>query len=545
MSGVMRTLLASAFLLGSLPAQAALNSPCSNSAVGYDLQLDDDGVAQHLPLGFAFPLPFGGSLLTVDVAANGFVWLASNDGDGCCDADLNAFLQEDPRIAVLWSDLDPSAGGSVRFAANPAGAGLPAHAVITWQDVPEFGEGVGMTAQLQLFADGSFLISYDTRSNIVSHSALVGVTEGLGATPHPIDFSNATAWQPHDSGNHATAHELHAFDFDLAGRSYAFVPNGNGGYSVQARSDCTFAAVVEFGAGCPKPALAYQWFPLGNHINLSHSAVEFTPAISGGYIASPTAANFHSYSQSITLTDDGVRTANLPFAFPYAGGQIQGSSTTAIGIGSNGFVWLQAGNSNARCCDGEVQAFHTDPASIAFLWQDLDPTSGGTCYFDPSASEAHITFVAVPEYGTSNLNTAQLTLRQDGSFRIAWQAVRNEDHSCLVGFSGGGIGGLLPPVDFLAGPSVSGLGGTPVHLFAQSGALPQPGTTLPLWTDEMPPNPSWVLMLLGTTAYIPSLPLGTFGVTGCELHVCSTPCSPSPTPATHRCSHSPSRTTRN
>ena len=502
-----------------LPAQGALTGPCLSNSLGTNLGLDDDGVAEDLALGFAFPVPGGTTATEIDVCANGFVWLAPNGDDGCCDANVLDFLADDPRIAVLWTDLDPSAGGGVWFQTVAAGAGLPAHAIITWQNVPEFGESLGMTMQLQMYADGSFSISYDARADVITHTALVGVTEGLGATANGIDLISATAATPHNSGSHATVHELHAFAFDVPGNAYAFVPNGQGGYLVHNRATCTFASVVEFGAGCPKPALAYEWFSQGNSIDLSNASIEFTPAVSGGYIASPSATFFTGYSSPIYLSDDHVLPANLPFAFPYAGGAGPGSSTTSIGICSNGFAWLQPGISDARCCDGDVLTFHSDPESIAFLWQDLDPSLGGNCYFDVTATEAHITFVNVPEYGTGNLNTAQLTLRQNGSFRIAWQNVSNLDHDCVVGFSGGGIGGLLPPVDFNAGPSVSGSGGTPVHLYAGVGALPKLGATLPLWTDEIPNNPTWTLMLLGTTAYVPSQPLGTLGVTGCELHV--------------------------
>lgn len=516
----MRSLIAALLLHAPcLPAQAALTAPCTTTALGTNLGLDDDGVAESVVLGFAFPTPGGGTVNAIDICANGFVWLAANGTDGCCDATLAEFLNDDPRIAVLWTDLDPSAAGGVWFASHPAGGGLPAHAIVTWQDVPEFGELVGMTLQLWLFADGSFTTLYDTRSDVVTHTALIGVSEGLGATQNSIDFLTTTVFAPHQSGANPTVHELHAYSFDVAGQAYAFVPNGNGGYTVQNRPGCTFASIVEFGAGCPKPALAYEQFALGNSLDLANSALEFTPAISGGYIATPTTGFFASYSNQIVLSDDSVLQTNLPFAFPYAGGPTPGSSTSAVGVSSNGFVWLSGGITDARCCDGNATAFHNDPASIAFLWQDLNPAAGGQCFVDHAATATHITFVDVPEFGTGNLNTAQLTLRQNGSFRLSWQNVGNLDHDCLVGFSGGGIGGLLPPVDFNAGPTVSGSGGTPIRLYAAASALPQPGATVPLWTDEIPATPTWTLMLLGNTAYVPSLPLGTFGVTGCELHV--------------------------
>ena len=133
----MRISLAIALSLTTgLTAQGALNAPCTSNALGTNLGLDDDGVAAGLALGFSFPIPGGTSITEIDVCANGFVWLADNGDDGCCDAILADFLSEDPRIAVLWTDLDPSAGGAVWFHTASAGNGLPAHAVIHGRTCP-------------------------------------------------------------------------------------------------------------------------------------------------------------------------------------------------------------------------------------------------------------------------------------------------------------------------------------------------------------------------------------------------------------------------
>jgi len=516
----MRTLPAIAALAAApVTAQAALQAPCFATPLGVDLGLDDDGVASQVPLGFAFPIPGGGSVTAVDVCANGFVWLADNGDDGCCDADLAEFLTDDPRIAPLWMDLDPDSGGAVWFASFPAQGGLPARAAITWQDVPELGEATGMTVQLQLFADGSFAMLYDARVDVVTHTALVGFTEGTAATANPIDASGiggglGTLANP-------TAHELLPQSCDLAGRSFACWPNGAGGYQLQERSHCTFANVRSYGAGCPKPAAIYETFTTGDPIDLSDTALEFTPAASGGYVVQQAFGFDHGYQSPIVLGDDSVLTVSLPFSFAYPGG-----ATQSLGVGSNGFAWLQGGNADARCCEGDAAAFLSGPASIAFAWFDLDPLSGGACYYDTTPSTATITFVDVPEFGTGNLVTAQLLLRADGSFRMAWQQVGNVAHLGLIGFSGGGIGGMVPSVDLDQGPHVTGGGGTPLQLATPPGALPQLGTTLQLSTLQIPANPSFSLMLLGTTPVVPGAPIGALGVSGCELHLLITSIQP-------------------
>ena len=142
-------------------AQGSINGPCYQPSLGSNLALTDDSVAIGLPLGFAFPMPGGGTTSSISVSSNGFVWLGVRADPGCCNGDVLKLVAQMARIAPLWLDLDPGAGGAVWFNAFPASGGTPASAVVTWEDVPEFGAAAPMTFQLQLFADGSFTTFYD------------------------------------------------------------------------------------------------------------------------------------------------------------------------------------------------------------------------------------------------------------------------------------------------------------------------------------------------------------------------------------------------
>ena len=144
-----------------------------------DLQLGDDDVAMALDLGFTFPHAGGlGSTRTIDVTSNGYVYLQSGvvASSRCCAPSLAQFANDPPSIAVFGNDLDPSAGGSVFFESDGTTS-----ARVTWLRVPEFGATSAYDLQLQLFADGSFSLSYRNVTPQILNPALVGFSPGGGA----------------------------------------------------------------------------------------------------------------------------------------------------------------------------------------------------------------------------------------------------------------------------------------------------------------------------------------------------------------------------
>jgi hypothetical protein len=172
---------------GSSYSVSNCTSNCWESNLGTNLGLTDDSVSPPQNLGFSFQIPGGGTTNAVEVSSNGYIWLevGLGGGNGCCNGTVSTFLSLAARIAPMWHDLNPSAGGTVNFNA------LPGKAVITWDQVPEFGSGGSNTMQVQLFSDGSFQISYQNVANL-SHTGLVGFTRGNGVPdPGAIDWSTA------------------------------------------------------------------------------------------------------------------------------------------------------------------------------------------------------------------------------------------------------------------------------------------------------------------------------------------------------------------
>lgn len=227
----------------ALAPSALAQPPCYEANIGANLNLSDDDVAVNQALGFAFPFA-GTTVANVSISSNGFVWLAPSTASGCCDGEVFQFLSGLPRIAPLWTDLDPSSGGSVHLAT------FPGRAVITWFQVPEYGESSSLTFQLQLLSDGSMVMFWDSGVAIASHSTLVGMTPGRGASnPGNTDI---TARLPFDTGTSPTMYELFSpTRVDLGGTVIRLEPNANGGYRVSALGGCQFGSFRQVGQGCP------------------------------------------------------------------------------------------------------------------------------------------------------------------------------------------------------------------------------------------------------------------------------------------------------
>jgi hypothetical protein len=152
---------------------------------GQNLNLGDDD-SQSVNLGFAFPFQ-GSSYSSVHVSSNGFISVGGDNGHGCCDGVLNGdpsfpgFLDGFGRIAPAWFDMVAEFGGSDNVYLNASAD----RAVITWNNMLEWGESGRNTFQVQLLADGTIIFSYLALSDatLLLHNALIGITQGGG----PID----------------------------------------------------------------------------------------------------------------------------------------------------------------------------------------------------------------------------------------------------------------------------------------------------------------------------------------------------------------------
>ena len=168
---------------------------------GTVLALGDDSTVQ-VPLGFTFPYQ-GGSWTSMFVNSNGNITF----GVGSIDLSetVAEFLSGPPRIAPLWDDLNPTAGGLVTLQQNGTSA------TVSFLAVPEFSSTVGNTFAVTLTDTGQITFSYGSTNH---NDGIVGVTQGGGAAdPGETDLSAAASLSA--SG---TTYELFGtgqFDLDL------------------------------------------------------------------------------------------------------------------------------------------------------------------------------------------------------------------------------------------------------------------------------------------------------------------------------------------
>jgi len=169
-----------------------------NPDLGTNLALGDDVSTGALALGFTFPF-FSFSFTSVFVNSNGYVTLGTASSFVSFNSGPDLFTVLDriaggfPRIAALWNDLNPSAGGGVFFNA------LADRVLITWNNVPRFGTpGSSNTFQISLFPSGAIQLTYGNigpaSTDPVLGGFLVGISPGgsnqFGTTT--LDFHTGT-----------------------------------------------------------------------------------------------------------------------------------------------------------------------------------------------------------------------------------------------------------------------------------------------------------------------------------------------------------------
>lgn len=143
---------------------------------------------------------------------------------------------------------------------------------------------------------------------------------------------------------------------------------------------------------------------------------------------------------NLSLSDDSVSPPQaLGFNFTFAG-----QTYDSVVVSSNGFVYLfQTGGTpptNSRCCNGAAAAMLANPEPmICGLWQDLNPSAGGTVNFNALTGKALITWLTVPEFGSAgSANSFQIVLNSNGTIDMVFdQNCANNTHTALTGWSPG------------------------------------------------------------------------------------------------------------
>jgi hypothetical protein len=135
---------------------------------GTPLSLDDDAHTQVALTGGAQVPLYGIAYDAFYVGSNGFITFTGGDND---PLESLADHFEQPRVSGLFDDLDPSVAGTVSFRQ------LADRVTVTYEDVPEYDQTNANTFQIELYFDGTIVLSY---LNIDSADGIAGLSEGLG-----------------------------------------------------------------------------------------------------------------------------------------------------------------------------------------------------------------------------------------------------------------------------------------------------------------------------------------------------------------------------
>ncbi len=210
----------------------------------------------------------------------------------------------------------------------------------------------------------------------------------------------------------------------------------------------------------------------GSGIDLVDSRITFTPIETADeyvprFEPSPSLPFDPSGGSILALGDDDSQSVDIPFGFDFYGVEYN----TAY-VGSNGYLTFGSGDT------GYDESFgsHFNLPRISMLFDDLNPSIGGTVSWKIVGDAFVVTWSGVSEYNTSNSNTFQISLFESGEMMLAWGSLDVGD--AILGLSPGeGLASNFIPNDLSASeigclprpPSVSNVSlatspGTPVDI---------------------------------------------------------------------------------
>lgn len=154
-----------------------------------------------------------------------------------------------------------------------------------------------------------------------------------------------------------------------------------------------------------------------NAFDTDVATIRFTPNLSGGYDVSQVAFAYDpSFGGNLLLGDDTNQLVTFAFSFPFYGG-----SWSNVNVNANGIIAF-GGIANPSGFFDPDDFFSSLPKIVPFF-VDLNPAAGGAVYYKPQATKSTITWHTVPEFGTTNLNTVQLVLHDNGSIDVTFAGV--------------------------------------------------------------------------------------------------------------------------
>ncbi|HWN43955.1 MAG TPA: hypothetical protein VNW71_17155 [Thermoanaerobaculia bacterium] len=475
---------------------------------GQGLPVGDDGSVQ-LFMPFTFEI-CNQAFNSVFVNANGNLTFGAPNGD--FSESVDEFLSGPPRIAGLWDDLNPGAGGSVTFSqtANTF--------TVTYTNVPEFIATGSNTFSIQLRRAANHVeITY---GSLTALDGLAGVSCGGAVTSrfelpsdltanngvkdlkkspaifelfgpgNLVDLANdsvkfnakatyADAFENNNSIAQAEAitlpfttqddddfteirpagGDIDFFKFSVDAGDILAVEVVRGSLDTLLGifdADTNTLLIADDDSG---DALLSRLIIQANvDLNLAVAVSTFPDTDFdgiGGTGAGRYVLAVHKYQGTILPAGDDTATpVTLGFTFPF-----QGINRTSVFVNSNGNLTFGAGSTDFS---ESVPEFLAGPARIAPRWDDLD-AGDGLIVASPGAGSLTFHFVSVPEFATTSPNYFSVELDQAGGIGMDYFATSRTDG--LTGITQG-LGAADPGETDLSEDNSQPATGTTYELFS-------------------------------------------------------------------------------
>jgi hypothetical protein len=146
----------------------------------------------------------------------------------------------------------------------------------------------------------------------------------------------------------------------------------------------------------------------------------------------------------VGIEDDGTRSYDLSFEFPFFGGRY-----ARVFVNSDGNLSFREADtaSTAR----NLERFLTGPPRVALFFDDLDSTETGEVRVLNVPDRLVVSWDGVPEWGETHPNSFQVELDPDGTVRMRYGGVLSAA-SGIVGLSPGGDSASLSLADLSTAP---------------------------------------------------------------------------------------------
>ncbi|MBL4828219.1 MAG: fibronectin type III domain-containing protein [Spongiibacteraceae bacterium] len=475
----------------------------NNPAPNVPLNLGDDGFEQILlPFEFTF---CGKNYHSVFISANGNVTFEQSLRSDYSESTVS-LLNGPPRIAILWDDLNPAAGGSVSYDQNPL------YFSIRWENVPEYPDVGQNTAEIRLHnklfnitrlhkGNGFELLyeSIDSADHIAGFSCGAAITS---TREKPSDLSrvkhrkhkrlNSAKFEVFSSTNPNDLVDLDSLHFRGTQKFRdRFEPNNSLRrsrlvslpFSTEKNSHFTeispaggdvdyFSFYAHEGTTLVAQSASTQLDLLlglfnrkgeliatGTYFSAAEVRLNLEIPASGLYSLAVTTApdtEFVGAGESgdaryvlnaqvfdgTMLTLSDDDSEELALEFNFP---FHGQERNRVFVNSNGNLTFDEADTSAQ---DSLQNLIQGPSRLAPLWSDLNPAAGGVVIFKSTTESATVSFHAVPEYASTNSNSFSVTLNANGQVTFDYQGI--EVSGSTVGSTEGMNATNQSPVDLSA-----------------------------------------------------------------------------------------------